>query len=210
MKLQISFDIPDLEKSIEIAKKVVDYCDILEIGNILIHKYGIKAVEKFTETFPEKDILADAKIIDRGKYITALYGHTGIKWLTVMAGTSNNVIHRVSSEAEKYNINVMLDMVDSEAPGQSALEAKNLGVDAILFHKAYDAKESLLFLEDLDMVQGNTDLPVFMSAKINRDNVEKIIETKPYGIIVGQTITNAQDPAQEAKFFYNLCKAKNK
>jgi len=210
MKLQISFDIPDLEKSIDIAKKVVDYCDILEIGNILIHKYGLKAVQTFTETFPSKDILADTKIIDRGKDITALYAKTGIKWLTVMAGTSNTVIHRVSTEAEKYNINVMLDMVDSEAPGQSALEAKNLGIDGILFHKAYDAKESLLFLEDLDMVKGNTDLPVFISARINRDNVEKIIETKPYGIIIGQAITNAQDPAEEAKYFYNLCKAGNK
>lgn len=101
MKLQISFDIPDLEKSIEIAKKVVDYCDILEVGNILIHKYGIKAVETFVKAFDGKDILADTKIIDRGQNITKLYKHTGIKWLTVMAGTSNTVIHRVSSEAEK-------------------------------------------------------------------------------------------------------------
>jgi len=210
MKLQISFDIPDLEKAIEIAKKVVDYCDILEVGNILIHKYGLNAVETFTKTFPDKPVLADAKIIDRGKDITTLYAKTGIKWVTVMAGTSSNVIHRVSNEAEKNNINVMLDMIDSEAPGQSALEAKNLGVDGILFHKAYDASESLLFLEDLDMVKGNTDLPVFISARINRDNVEKILETKPYGIIVGRAITDTENPSQEAKYFYNLCKAGNK
>ena len=210
MKLQISFDIPNLEKSIDIAKKVIDYCDILEVGNILIHKYGLHAVETFTQTFPEKEILADTKIIDRGKDITTLYKNTGIKWITVMAGTSSTVIHRVSTEAEKYNINVMLDMIDSEAPGQSALEAKNLGVDGILFHKAYDTKESLLFLEDLDMVKGNTELPVFISARINRDNIEKIIETKPYGVIIGQAITSAQDPAKEAKYFYTLCKTHNK
>jgi len=206
MKLQISFDIPDLEKAIDIAKKIKDHCDIVEVGTILIHKYGIQAVEEFKKALPNKAVMADTKIIDRGKDITELYAHTNIQWLTVMAGTSNNVIHRVSSEAEKHKINVMLDIVDSEAPGQSALEAKNLGVDAILFHQAYDAKESLLFLDNLDMVQGNTDLPVFISARINRENIDKILEIKPYGIIVGKSITKSEDPVEEAKFYYNLCK----
>jgi len=206
MKLQVSFDIPELEKAIEIAKKIKDHCDIIEIGTILIHKYGVKAIEQFVTALEDKIVLADTKIIDRGASITELYAHTGAKWLSVMAGTSNTVIHRVCSEAEKHNMLVMLDMVDAEAPGQSALEAKNLGVDAICFHRAYDAKESLLFLEDLDMVRGNTDLPIFISARINRDNVDKIIETKPQGIIVGASITHAEDPLEEAKFYYNLCK----
>jgi len=206
MKLQISFDMPDLEKAIETAKAVKDYCDVVEVGTILIHKYGVKAVKEFVDALDGKTVLADTKIIDRGAHITQLYANTGVKWLTVMAGTSNTVIHRVCAEAEKYNILVMLDMVDAEAPGQSALEAKNLGVDAVSFHRAFDAKESLLFLEDLDMVRGNTDLPIFISARINRDNVDKIIETKPQGIIVGASITSAEDPLEEAKFFYNLCK----
>ena len=205
MKLQISFDIPDLEKSIDIAKKVIDFTDVLEIGTILIHKYGIEAVEAFKEQFPTKKILVDTKIIDRGKDIVTLYAKTDVDWVTVMAGTSNNVIHRVCTEAQNHGIDVMLDMVDSTAPGQSALEAKNLGVDAILFHQAYDEKESLVFLDNLDMVQGNTDLPIFISAKINRENIDKILDMKPQGIVVGKSITEAKDPEKEAKFFYNVC-----
>ena len=205
MKLQISFDMSDLKQAIDVAKKVKDYADILEVGTILIHKYGIKAVEKFTQKFPDKDVLADTKIIDRGKDITTIYAESKVKWLTVMAGTSKNVIHRVCSKAETYDIKVMLDIIDSGSPGQSALEAKSLGVDAILFHEAYDTSESLVFLDKLDMVKGNTDLPIFISAKINRDNVAQIIETKPYGIVIGKSITDAPDPKAEAKFFYDLC-----
>ena len=205
MKLQISFDMPDLDRAINIAKKVSDFADIIEVGTILIHKYGVKAVEAFTKKFEEKDILVDTKIIDRGKDIVEIYAPTKVKWLTVMAGTSNSVIHRACSETQKHKINVMLDMVDSEAPGQSALEARNLGVDAILFHQAYDEKETMTFLDQLGMVKDNTDLPVFISASINRENVEKIIETKPQGIIIGKSITEAEDPAEEAKFFYGLC-----
>jgi len=206
MKLQISFDMSDLDKAINIAKQVAEFADILEVGTILIHKYGVKAAEAFSKKLEDKDILADTKIIDRGKDIVDIYSQTKIKWLTVMAGTSNSVIHRACSETQKYKINVMLDMVDSEAPGQSALEAKNLGVDAILFHQAYDESETASFLDNLDMVQGNTDLPIFISAKINRSNIEKIIDTKPRGIVVGKSITEAEDPIEEAKFFYNLCK----
>ena len=35
MKLQIAFDITDLDKAIDIAKKVADKSDILEIGTFL-------------------------------------------------------------------------------------------------------------------------------------------------------------------------------
>jgi len=206
MKLQISFDMHDLERSIKIAQSVEPFVDILEVGTILIHKYGVKAVERFTETFPDKNILADTKIVDRGQDIVSIYGKTGIKWLTVMAGTNKNVIHRVCTEAQKYGIDVMLDIVDAEAPGQSALDAQSLGVDAILFHQAFDERESLVFLDNLEMVKGNTALPVFISAKIDRHNVHKIIEMKPYGIIVGKSVTDADDPIEEAKFYYNLCK----
>ncbi|EKD23309.1 MAG: 3-hexulose-6-phosphate synthase [uncultured bacterium] len=210
MKIQISFDLNDLKSSIEIAKKVEKYCDIIEVGTILIHKYGIKAVTEFTKNFPDKIILADTKIVDRGQEITSIYSKTGVKWITVLSGTSNEVIHRVCSEAEKSGILVMLDTVDSTSPGQSALEAKDLGINAILYHKTHDqnleSNQSLEFLDELDLLKGNSDLPIFISACVHRDNTNKIIAAKPYGIIIGSAITEAKDPATEAKFYYDLCK----
>jgi 3-hexulose-6-phosphate synthase len=215
MKIQVSFDISNLEVAIDIASKVKDYCDILEVGTILIHKYGIKAVKEFTKKFPQMPIMADTKIVDRGKEITEIYSKSGVKWISVMAGTSNTVIHRVCSETQKNDILVMLDTIDSVMPGQVALDAKNLGVDAILFHKAHEyhlgdnepkSNESLLFLEELDIIKGNTTLPIFISAGINRENINKIIAAKPYGIIIGKSITDAKDPQEEAKFYYDLCK----
>jgi len=98
----------------------------------------------------------------------------------------------------------MFDLIDSGSIGQSAMEAKNLGINALLFHQPYSEKESLLFLDKWDMIKGNTDLPIFVSAKINRENVNKIISIKPDAIIVGVGITGAQDSAQEAQYFANL------
>jgi 3-keto-L-gulonate-6-phosphate decarboxylase len=208
MKLQISFDSTDLEKSIDTALQIAHYADIIEIGSLLIYKYGIKAVETFRSNLQKKILLADIKIIDRGKEAASLALNAGSDWVTVMAGTSKEVIHSVCTEAHNLNKKVMLDLIDSCSSGQSALEAKSLGVDAILFHQAYDESQPLLFIEKWDMVRGNTELPIFVSGKIKRENIDQILEIKPDGIIISKSITHSENPIEEAKFYYELCCSK--
>jgi 3-hexulose-6-phosphate synthase len=204
MKLQISFDLIDLNKAITIGSEVAQYADIIEIGTILIYHHGISAIRRFKEAFPEKIILADTKIVDRAKEVVELFADAGAHWVTVMAGTSSQVIHAATTAAHNTNIKVMLDLIDSNTVGQSALEAKNLGADALLFHQPYSETESLVFLDKWDMIKGNTNLPIFVSAKINRNNVDKIIALRPDTIIVGLSITEAEDAAQEAHYFAEL------
>jgi 3-hexulose-6-phosphate synthase len=202
MKLQVSFDVTDLKKALHVASQIVDYVDIFELGTLLIYKYGIEAIRQFKEAFPETTILIDSKIVDRGKEAATIFAHANADWVTVMAGTSKEVIHSVSSAAHSFNKKVMLDLLDSASVGQSALEAKNLGLDALLFHQPYDAAESIVFLEQWDMVKGNSALPVFVSAKINRENIQDVLKIKPDGIIIGSSIVNVENPREEAEFFY--------
>lgn len=54
------------------------------------------------------------------------------------------------------------------------------------------------------MIKGNTSLPIFVSAKINRDNVDKIAALRPDVIIVGLSITDSAQSAQEAEYFAQL------
>lgn len=204
MKLQISFDLVDLDKAIAIGSEVAQYADIIEVGTILIYHHGIAAVRRFKDAFPDKIIFADTKVVDRGKEVVELFADAGADWITVMAGTSHHVIHATTTAAHNANIKVMLDLIDSDSVGQSALEAKNLGADALLFHQPYSETESLVFLDKWDMIKGNTQLPIFVSARINRDNVDKIVALKPDVIIVGLSITDAQDSAQEAQYFAEL------
>ncbi len=205
MKLQISFDLIDLDKAIAIGSEVAQYADIIEISTILIHHHGIAAVRRFKDAFPDKIIFADTKIVDKGKEIVELYADAGADWISVMAGTSAQVIHATTTVAHNENMKVILDLIDSSSPGQSALEAKNLGADALLFHQPYTIEtESMVFLDTWDMIKGNTHLPIFVSAKINRDNVDKIIALRPDVIVVSLDITDAADVTQEARYFADL------
>ncbi|PKN03429.1 hypothetical protein CVU75_02305 [Candidatus Dependentiae bacterium HGW-Dependentiae-1] len=204
MKLQISFDTVNLEQTIEIAKGVSEYADIIEVGIVLIHTYGKRAIEQFRVAFPNKTILVDTKIVDRGIQIVQELAPLGVDWITVMAGTRRSVIHGTCLQAEKQGIKVMLDLLDSASLGQSALDAKNFGADALVYHQPHDEEESLLFLDKWDMIRGNTTLPIFVSGKIKRDTIADIMKVNPDGIIIGKSITEAESPANEAKFFYDL------
>ncbi|MFA6066109.1 MAG: orotidine 5'-phosphate decarboxylase / HUMPS family protein [Candidatus Babeliaceae bacterium] len=204
MKLQIAFDLLELDKALLIAHEIEDYTDILEVGSLLIYKYGDTAVKQFRQSFPNKIILADAKIADRGKEVVTIFAQAGADWVTVMAGTGRNVIHTACATAHDLGKKVMLDLLDTSSLGQSALEAKSLGVDALLFHKPSDDDAQLTFLDRWDMVRENTQLPIFISAPITRENIHELIAINPTGIIISKAITNADNPQEEARYFHKL------
>lgn len=205
MKLQVSFDTPDLEKALRIAHEIVDYVDIFEIGLLLIYQHGIHAVEAFKKNFPQTELFADIKLIDRGYDAVPLFARAGAQWITVMAGTSQNIIHATCNEANKHGVHVMIDLIDSSSFGQSALEAKNVGARGLIYHQPYDDQASLIYMDNWDMLRGNTDLPIFISGKIKRTNINDVIKVKPNGIIIGTSIVEAENPKQEAMFFRGIC-----
>lgn len=206
MKLQIAFDLTDLDQAIAIAEAIETSADIIEVGSLLIYKHGVLAVQKFKERFPQKIILADTKILDRSKDTVTLFAQSGADWITVMAGANKNVIHAACTIAHELGKKVMLDLLDSSSLGQSALEAKSLGADALIFHKPID-DDPLMFLDRWDMVKGNTQLPVFISTSLSRETVSEILSINPAGIVVGQAITQSQDPSQEAAYFASILHA---
>jgi 3-keto-L-gulonate-6-phosphate decarboxylase len=205
MKLQIPFDMQDLDKALQIGKLVENYADIFEVGTLLIYQHGVKAVSEFRRQFPKKVLLADCKIVDRSKEAVTSFAQAGANWITVMAGTAKEVIHTSCTTANNLNVKVMLDLIDSPSLGQSALEAKALGASALLFHQPYDAQESFTFLDKWDMVKGNTDLPIFVSGKISQDSIEEVLNVRPSGIIIGKSIIEAENPEVEIKYYHDLC-----
>lgn len=204
MKFQVSFDIIDLEKSIAIAKEIESYVDIIEVGTLLIYKYGEDAIKNFKQNFPQKTILADAKIIDQSKDAVSILAQAGADWITVLAGSPKNVIHTACLVAHEFGKKVMLDLLDASSIGQSALEAKSLGADALLFHKPNSEDFQAIFYERWEMVKGNTQVPIFITSNISKDNIAEILSIGASGIIISKAITSANNPKEEALYFSNI------
>lgn len=205
MKLQISFDINDLEKALLIAKQVYKFADILEVGSTLINKYGLESVKRFKKEFPEKTIYADVKLVDRIEDTIIDYAKIGANYISILAGTTNNIIHTGTQIAHENNCKIALDLVDSRSLGQSAMDSKALDIDSIIFHGPHEAENLEVLLEEWENVSGNTDTPIFI-AGITKENIKKIISLNPEGIIIGTEITHAASPEKEAEFFKNLLK----
>ena len=205
MKLQISFDLTDIEKAVDLAKAVDQYADIFEIGMVLIYKYGISAVQEFRNAFPYKKIIVDTKIVDRAKESVGIFGQLHIDMITVMAGATKDTIQTVCAYAQDTKMKTILDLLDTNSIGQSAMDAKAFGIDGLVIHNTQDESDSMQLVEKWEMVRGNTQLPIFIGGKLNRDFLPIIHSLKPDGIIVGSAILKAADPQAEAAFFYEEC-----
>jgi len=208
MKLQISFDIPDLEKSLALAAEVEMYADTIEIGTLLLYSNGIKAITQFRERFSNKPLFVDTKIMERSKDTVTLCAQAGADWVTVMAGAGKQVIHTACTVAHEFGKKVMLDTTDASSLGQTALEAQSLGADAILFHQPLDEDERIQLVEYFDMVKGNTSLPIFIAAPVSRQNIGELLSVSATGIIIGNPITQSKNPREEAAYFSELIHTK--
>ncbi len=204
MKLQISFDITDLTKALTTGHHIESHVDIFEVGALLIYKHGELAVKKFREAFPQKTLLANAKIVDRSKDAVTLFAQAGADWITIMAGAGHQTIHNACTVAHELGKKIMLDLADASSLGQAALEAKSLGVDALVFHKPVEDDAHIVFLDHWEMVKGNTELPIFISAPITRETVGPVLTIGAAGIIIGNAIVNADNPQEEAAYFADI------
>ncbi len=205
MKLQIAFDVLDLEKCLDIAKSVENYADSFEIRSSLLLKHGIYVIEKFKTTFPNKELFVETQIVSHAQDVVPMCLKAGADWISVMAGTTQEMIHGVSILAsQQKNKFVTVDLLDASSIGQAAMHAKRLGADAILYHNIYDHQDEASFaMEEWDDLRGNTNLPIYITSNIDRNNINFIISLNPDVIVIGKTITTMINPAEEAEFYFN-------
>jgi len=204
MKMQISYDIPNLEKALQIAQQTAQFADILEVGSPLIYSEGMNAVTTFKKNFPNKKIFADPKIVDRVNVSVKMFTQSGADYISVLCSTSNYVIKKAADIAHASDAKIALDLLGANAMEQIIMDAKTLNVDILILHRPHDDGTVIDLISEWDIIRGNTNLPIFLAGGINKNNINKVLELKPQGIIIGTAITQAGNPAQEAEHFKSL------
>ena len=90
MKLQLALDEMNLVDALRFADKVAEHVDIIEVGTPFVMDEGMRGVREFHRFFPDKEILADLKIMDGG-YLEASYAYeAGAAYATIL-GVSDNL-----------------------------------------------------------------------------------------------------------------------
>ena len=204
MKLHISYNFSDIAQALEIAEQTAPYADILGIGSLLLLKEGVKAIQIFRAAFPNKELFVESHLIEKGHDSVVMLAKAGANYISILAGAPLTTIKKAVETAKNFDVKIALDLLDSQSAGQSALDAKTMGVNLIVLQRAHAEDDAAEIENGWHNVKDNTKLPIFITGKVDESSIEEIMLLKPQGIMIGTAITKADNPAQKASYFKSL------
>ena len=199
-KLQLALDVLPMEQALALTEAVRGNVERIELGTPFVLEYGMEAVRRFRARFPEKELLADLKIMDAGALEAVAAFAAGADLVTVLAVTDRATIRACVQGAERYHKAVVADMICVENPEQTAKELEAMGIHGIAVHTGVDQQaRGRTPLEDVRRLR-----PVVRQAElsvaggISRETAADYCRAGAQVLIVGGAIASAPDPAAEA------------
>ncbi len=201
MKLQIALDEMSLEQGLELCEKVREYIDIIEMGTPFIMKYGMNAIQTFRKKFPEKEILADVKIMDAGEMETRICFEAGADYVTVLGVTDILTIKACVKVAQECNGKIVVDMICVKDIGKTVTKLESIGITNIAVHTGVDQQAAgYTPIDDLKQMKSSAKKSLIsVAGGINLKTLPQYIVLGADIIIVGSGIAHAIDPATAAK-----------
>jgi len=205
LELQLAIDLLNKEEAAELANKVKDYVDIVEIGTPIVINEGLPAVQYLNDNIEGVKVLADLKIMDAADYEVSQAIKYGADVITILGVAEDASIKGAVEEAHKNGKELLVDMIAVQDLKQRAKELNALGADYIAVHTGYDLQaEGASPLESLRQVKSViTNSKVAVIGGIKPDTIEEVVAENPDLVVVGGGIANADDPVEAAK----QCKA---
>ncbi|GIM45444.1 3-hexulose-6-phosphate synthase [Collibacillus ludicampi] len=202
MMIQLAFDRMTIDEAIQLGQRVREYVDWMEVGTSLIKEFGMESIKALREAFPDKTIVADMKTFDNARYEFDLCYASGADVATVMGAAPTVTIDVCMEVAAQRGKRVMVDLLNTPVPH---LESIYRYKEAILCaHVSKDQQEiagerqSLEWLTQIQRI--GTDGPrLALAGGITADDLFALSRVKPYVVIIGSAITNAEDPVAQAR-----------
>ena len=201
MELQLAIDLLNKEDAAELANKVKDYIDIVEIGTPIVINEGLPAVQHLNDNIDGVKVLADLKIMDAADYEVSQAVKFGANIVTILGVAEDASIKAAVDEAHKHGKQLLVDMIAVQDLEKRAKDLDDLGADYIAVHTGYDLQaEGQSPLESLRKVKSViSNSKVAVAGGIKPDTIKDIVAENPDLIIVGGGIANADDPVEAAK-----------
>lgn len=201
MKLQLALDVFPLPRALELTRQVRDWVDIIEIGTPFLLEWGMQAVRQFRQAFPDKEILADAKIMDAGELEASAAFEAGADYVTVLAVTDLATVQACVDTANRYGRAAVADMICVEHIPRRVEQLEALGIHGLAVHTGVDQqRQGRTPLDDLALIQScRRRAQVSVAGGITLEALPRYAALKPDILIVGGSIANAPDPARQAE-----------
>lgn len=205
LELQLAIDLLNKEQAAELANKVKDYVDIVEIGTPIVINEGLPSVQHMDENIDGVKVLADLKIMDAADYEVSQAVKFGADVVTILGVAEDASIKAAVEEAHKHGKELLVDMIAVQDLEKRVKELDEMGADYIAVHTGYDLQaQGVSPLDSLRKVKGVIkNSKIAIAGGIKPETIEEVAAESPDLVIVGGGIANADDPVEAAK----QCKA---
>lgn len=201
MKLQAALDFFTVEEALALMEKIHPYVDIAEIGSPLMYADGFHAIAEMKKHYPDKLVLADAKIVDGGYDIAKKMFEAGADIVTSIGMTNNETLSGLVRAAHECGRWAMADTIGVSDLANRVRELDDMGFDYILVHTAHDMLNCISApIEALKVIKANVKhAKAGISGGITPEQMLEIAAVQPDWVVVGSGLTLAKDPVQVAR-----------
>ncbi|MDI6904034.1 MAG: bifunctional 5,6,7,8-tetrahydromethanopterin hydro-lyase/3-hexulose-6-phosphate synthase [Candidatus Bathyarchaeia archaeon] len=206
--LQISLDIPDLERNKKIIAQIPRSDRIiLEMGTPLIKRYGTKVISELREIARDIFFVADLKTLDVGKVeVDLAYDETADA--VVAAGLAPvETLNAFTHEAKRLGIYAAVDMLNVENPIKKLRMLKEFP-DIIILHRGIDQETGrtlgLELIQELRDTFQDKRFLIAVAGGIVPETAKEALEKGADIIIVGRYVTQSKDVERAVRDFLEL------
>jgi bifunctional enzyme Fae/Hps len=206
--LQISLDVPDLEKCKKIIAQIPDSDRIIiEAGTPLIKRYGTRVISELRQASKGAFILADLKTLDVGKVEVDIAYEDSADAVVAAGLAPSETLGKFVHEARRLGIYGAVDMLNVEDP-VGKLEKLKEFPDMIILHRGIDQETGRTLGLDLikELRQNFPDkrFLIGVAGGIVPETAKEALEKGADVIIVGRYVTQAKDVERAVRNFLEV------
>ncbi|OUM44707.1 3-hexulose-6-phosphate synthase [Arthrobacter sedimenti] len=200
MKLQVAIDLLTTEDALELAGKVAEYVDIIELGTPLIKAAGLSVVTAIKEAHPDKLVFADMKTMDAGELEADIAFKAGADLMTVLGTADDSTIAGAVKAAKAHNKGVVVDLIGVADKVTRAQEVRALGAKFVEMHAGLDEQAKPGFdLNGLLKAGSEARVPFSVAGGVKLATIGAVQQAGAEVAVAGGAIYGADDPALAAK-----------
>jgi len=193
-------DLLTIEDALELAGKVAEHVDIIELGTPLIKAAGLAAVTAVKEAHPDKIVFADMKTMDAGELEAEIAFKAGADLVSVLGSADDSTIAGAVKAAKAHKKGIVVDLIGVPNKVTRAKEVSALGAKFVEFHAGLDEQAQPGFdLNGLLQAGEEAKVPFSVAGGVNASTIQAVQRAGADVAVAGGAIYSAADPALAAK-----------
>ncbi len=204
--VQIALDLHDLDLAVEVAQAAATAgVDLIEVGDPLIKKIGLDAVERIKGILPQMTIVAEMMSADWGRDQVILAAEAGADVVLLIGPATTASVSAAVEAGRRLGVPIVLDVPEPHLSQQWIREMEHVGVDGFAITTNIDLGVAGRHpLASAKMIRAWTRLPVAVSGGFSATDYSVIHSNEWDILIVGRSVAEAVQPATAASHLLRL------